>query len=64
MIGAFTGHGIGSYFHGPPDIYHVENSYPGVMEPGMTFTIEPILCEGLPEFAVKKKSAQLGSLKS
>ena len=21
VIPAFTGHGIGSYFHGPPDIY-------------------------------------------
>ena len=46
IIPIFTGHGIGSYFHGPPDIYHVENSYPGKMEPGVTFTIEPILSEG------------------
>ncbi len=52
VIGAFTGHGIGSYFHGPPDIFHARNNYPGVMLPGMTFTIEPILCEGSPKFAV------------
>lgn len=23
VIPAFVGHGIGQYFHGPPDIYHV-----------------------------------------
>lgn len=22
ILSAFGGHGIGSYFHGPPDIYH------------------------------------------
>ena len=42
----FAGHGIGAYFHGPPDIYHVPNDYPGQMRPGMTFTVEPILSEG------------------
>ncbi|CAG9856724.1 unnamed protein product [Phyllotreta striolata] len=46
IISAFIGHGIGSYFHGPPDIYHIANVYPGVMAAGMTFTIEPILTEG------------------
>ena len=24
----------------------MDNSYPGIMEPGVTFTIEPILSEG------------------
>ncbi|XP_063700516.1 methionine aminopeptidase 1D, mitochondrial [Culicoides brevitarsis] len=42
----FTGHGIGSYFHGPPEIIPVKNSYGGFMQPGMTFTIEPILTLG------------------
>ena len=46
IVGAFTGHGIGSYFHGSPDIYHIPNNYPGKMLPGMTFTIEPALSEG------------------
>ncbi|KAH8306735.1 hypothetical protein KR044_011620, partial [Drosophila immigrans] len=45
-VGAFIGHGIGSYFHGPPEIYHYANDVPGEMHPGMTFTIEPILCLG------------------
>ncbi|XP_026461858.1 methionine aminopeptidase 1D, mitochondrial-like [Ctenocephalides felis] len=43
---AFLGHGIGQYFHGAPDIFHCRNSYPGTMEPGMTFTIEPVLSLG------------------
>ena len=25
VIPAFGGHGIGSYFHGPPEIYHFGN---------------------------------------
>lgn len=29
-----------------------ENDYKGVMMPGMTFTIEPILCLGEPKFKV------------
>ena len=45
VVPAFIGHGIGSYFHGPPDIYHCWNSYPGTMEPGMTFTIEPVISQ-------------------
>ncbi|GBP68848.1 Methionine aminopeptidase 1D, mitochondrial [Eumeta japonica] len=43
---AFLGHGIGEHFHEPPEIYHVENRYPGLMKPGMTFTIEPVLTHG------------------
>lgn len=49
VVPCFVGHGIGSYFHGPPDIYHFANNYPGIMAPGMTFTIEPILSQGLPD---------------
>ncbi|KAG8228839.1 hypothetical protein J437_LFUL008335 [Ladona fulva] len=49
VIPAFIGHGIGSYFHGPPDIYHCYNDYPGKMQSGMTFTIEPVIGQGSPE---------------
>jgi len=48
----FTGHGIGSYFHGPPDIFHVRNRVGGRMQPGHTFTVEPILVEGSPEMFI------------
>ncbi|XP_058814596.1 methionine aminopeptidase 1D, mitochondrial isoform X2 [Topomyia yanbarensis] len=46
VMPAFVGHGIGSYFHGPPDVLHFHNNYPGTMRTGMTFTIEPILTLG------------------
>ncbi|KAI4468543.1 methionine aminopeptidase [Holotrichia oblita] len=52
VVPCFIGHGIGSYFHGPPDIYHFENNYPGRMEPGMTFTIEPVLSQGNREIVI------------
>jgi len=45
-IPVFIGHGIGSFFHGPPDIYHCFNNYPGRMQPGMVFTVEPCISEG------------------
>ena len=64
----FAGHGVGREFHTPPFIFHFRNGEPGVMQPGMIFTIgapmfharpmrshpllhlEPVLCEGPPEF--------------
>jgi len=45
-IQVLLGHGIGTFFHGPPDIYHCLNSYPGKMEAGMVFTVEPCISEG------------------
>ena len=29
VVPVFIGHGIGTYFHGPPDIYHIPSRYPG-----------------------------------
>lgn len=52
VIPAFTGHGIGTYFHGAPDIYHFANNFYGKMEPGMTFTIEPVLGQGSKEVEI------------
>ncbi|KAK3930509.1 Methionine aminopeptidase 1D, mitochondrial [Frankliniella fusca] len=46
VLPAILGHGIGSYFHGPPEVWHVCNSYGGVMRPGNTFTIEPAVTQG------------------
>lgn len=48
----FCGHGIGQFFHGYPQIIHSRNNFGSDMigarrmQPGMTFTIEPILCGG------------------
>lgn len=48
-----SGHGIGTYFHGPPVISHSSlHHYPGVMKPGMVFTIEPVICQGSNEIAI------------
>ncbi|XP_051859209.1 methionine aminopeptidase 1D, mitochondrial [Drosophila albomicans] len=51
-VAAFIGHGIGNYFHGPPEIYHYANDVPGEMQSGMTFTIEPILSLGRGEIGL------------
>jgi methionyl aminopeptidase len=52
VVPAFIGHGIGHYFHGPPDIFHIYNNYPGEMRSGMTFTIEPALSYGGKEIVI------------
>lgn len=41
----FIGHGIGVGMHMPPPIVHNENDVKAIMEPGMVFTIEPIVME-------------------
>ena len=46
IVPIFLGHGIGTFFHGPPDIYHCLNNYPGIMQAGQVFTIEPVVGEG------------------
>lgn len=47
VVGSITGHGIGQYFHGPPIIFHSSlHHYPGIMKPGMVFTVEPVICQG------------------
>ncbi|XP_068103141.1 methionine aminopeptidase 1D, mitochondrial isoform X3 [Hyperolius riggenbachi] len=48
----FIGHGIGSYFHGHPEIWHHANVNDMEMEEGMAFTIEPIIMEGSPDFKI------------
>jgi methionyl aminopeptidase len=47
VVKAFVGHGIGEVFHGPPQVPHYyERGANTVMEPGMTFTIEPMITMG------------------
>lgn len=56
VVDQFSGHGTGIEFHEPPDIIHstsVESPYSKVkMEPGMIFTIEPMLNVGVKEAVV------------
>ncbi len=50
VVRDFCGHGIGNDFHQPPNVLHygVKNSGPK-LEPGMCFTIEPMVNIGRPE---------------
>ncbi|WP_457256588.1 type I methionyl aminopeptidase [Pedococcus sp. P5_B7] len=52
VVRDFTGHGIGRSFHSGLVIPHYDAapSYSTVIEPGMTFTIEPMLNLGTPEW--------------
>lgn len=44
IVRDYTGHGIGSSFHEPPQILHVKTFSHGIfMMPGMCFTIEPMI---------------------
>ena len=47
VVRQFVGHGIGRSFHMAPTIYHYFNpAATTVMEPGMTFTVEPMINVG------------------
>lgn len=49
IVDSFCGHGVGLQFHEPPQIHFVPDDDFGheVMMPGMIFTIEPMINEGL-----------------
>ncbi len=47
VVRSFVGHGIGRAFHSEPQVYHYDNPQARlVLEPGMTFTIEPMITIG------------------
>jgi methionyl aminopeptidase len=51
VVRDFTGHGIGTAFHSGLVIPHYDDpAHSTVMEPGMTFTIEPMLNQGTHEW--------------
>ena len=52
VVRDFTGHGIGLEFHSGLIVPHYDAApqYDTVIEPGMTFTIEPMLNLGTPEW--------------
>jgi methionyl aminopeptidase len=53
VVRDFTGHGIGTAFHSGLVIPHFDDPrYTTLMEPGMTFTIEPMLTLGTIEYEV------------
>jgi methionyl aminopeptidase len=52
VVRDFTGHGVGTHFHSGLIIPHYDSSpmYDDVMQPGMVFTIEPMLTLGTYEW--------------
>ena len=47
VVRDFCGHGLGQVFHAPPSVMHVGRPGAGtVLEPGMFFTIEPMINAG------------------
>ena len=53
VVRDFCGHGLGRVFHSPPNVLHFGQRGKGpVLEPGMFFTIEPMINLGRPETKV------------
>ncbi len=53
VVRDFCGHGLGRVFHAPPNVLHYGRAGTGpVLEPGMFFTIEPMINLGRPETRV------------
>ena len=53
VVRDFCGHGLGRVFHAAPNVLHYGRSGTGpVLEPGMFFTIEPMINLGRPETKV------------
>jgi methionyl aminopeptidase len=47
VVKEYCGHGIGKYFHEEPQVLHYGQSGTGfILQPGMTFTIEPMINAG------------------
>jgi methionyl aminopeptidase len=53
VVRDFCGHGLGRVFHDRPNILHYGEEHEGVlMQPGMFFTIEPMINLGRPAVKV------------
>ncbi|MCL3778984.1 type I methionyl aminopeptidase [Prolixibacteraceae bacterium JC049] len=56
VVYEFCGHGIGMEFHEDPQVDHLSRKNTGdVMQPGMTFTIEPMINQGRPKAKIDKE---------
>ncbi len=54
VVREFTGHGIGTEFHTPPAVLHYGTAGSGErLLPGMTFTIEPMINQGVPDVVIE-----------
>lgn len=55
IVRDYCGHGIGSGFHEDPQVLHYKNNLKLLLEPGMTFTIEPMINAGTWKCKVNRK---------
>jgi methionyl aminopeptidase len=56
VVFEFCGHGIGLKFHEEPEVSHIAEAGTGpILQPGMTFTIEPMINAGKARAKVDKK---------
>ena len=49
LADAIVGHGVGLKFHEGPQVFHARNNSTLRLQPGMTFTIEPMINAGTKE---------------
>ena len=55
IVRAYTGHGVGREFHETPQVIHIGRPGTGErLDPGMTFTIEPMINLGSPKTVLSK----------
>jgi len=52
VIPNLCGHGVGKYFHEPPQVLHYRNESSIKLVENMIITIEPVICEGDPDVAI------------
>lgn len=53
VVWQFCGHGVGVHYHEEPNVSHIANENSGPkMKPGMIFTIEPMINEGVADSLV------------
>lgn len=56
IVYEFCGHGVGIEFHEDPQVDHIARKNSGaVMKPGMIFTIEPMINEGIAKVKIDKE---------
>lgn len=55
VVNQFVGHGVGLEFHENPQIPHCRNNIKIPLQPGMTFTIEPMINAGLRKAIIDPK---------
>ncbi len=56
IVRDYCGHGIGRGFHEDPQVLHYPNDASVILEPGMTFTIEPMINGGTYKCKVNNKN--------